>query len=158
MRIAVITGASQGLGLAAATKLAEKGYRVILTARDRTKLEAAAAPLGGNAECEALDVADQGSVDRFFADLRERRGRLDVLINNAGRIYPEAGGLDTPAAKLAEAIDNNELSAWRMMQQALPLMAAGNYGRVVNVSSGMGAFDDMGAGFVAYSASKTPLD
>src|SRR5436305_548418 len=80
---------------------------------------------GCNAECEALDVADQDSVDRFFAGLRERRGRLDVLINNAGRIYPEAGGLDTPAAKLAEAIDNNALSAWRMMQQALPMMAAG---------------------------------
>src|SRR3954447_1355859 len=144
MRIAVITGASQGLGPPAADKPAEKGYRVVLTGRDRARLEAAAAPLGGNAECEALDVADQGSVDRFFADLRERRGRLDVLINNAGRIYPEAGGLDTPAAKLAEAIDNNALSAWRMMQQALPIMAAGHFRRVVNVFFRHGAVRNKG--------------
>ena len=105
-------------------------------------------------------MADATSVATFFGWLEERHGRLDVVVNNAGRVY---GGhastlLETDPVVVLEAIQNNAIGAFRMMQRALPMMAQCGYGRIVNVSSGMGALTDMGSGAVPYRASKTTLN
>ena len=162
MRIAVITGATQGIGLETARMLAGAGQHIIVTGRSEDAIAGAVDAVGaaGSVEGHVLDVADDTSVDAFFAWLTERHGRIDTLVNNAGRIYGAhgAGLANSDADRIAEAVDNNALGAWRMMRQALPIMNRQGYGRVVNVSSGMGARTDMGAGAVPYRVSKTALN
>ncbi|MEM9435636.1 MAG: SDR family NAD(P)-dependent oxidoreductase [Pseudomonadota bacterium] len=159
MRIAVITGAARGLGRETARQLSAQGLHVILTGRNATALEAAAAQLK-NAKWRVLDVGSDTSVKQFFEWLKTTHDRLDVLVNNAGRIYGGHGSsvCDTTPDTLMEAISNNAIGAFRMMQMALPMMEENGYGRVVNVSSGMGALTDMGLGAVPYRVSKTTLN
>ncbi|MCB1516702.1 MAG: SDR family NAD(P)-dependent oxidoreductase [Hyphomicrobiaceae bacterium] len=161
-RIALITGASQGLGLETARALARQGMSVIVTGRSPEKLATAKADLDkdGTIFTHELDVADQASVDRLFAWLKTEFGRLDVLVNNAGRIYPDLPGRITelPASTVLDAINNNSMSAYRMIQQALPMMNDAGHGRIVNLSSGLGALSDMGGGTVAYRITKTAMN
>jgi len=159
MQIAVITGAAKGLGLGTARQLSERGFFVILTGRSGEALEAATGALQ-NAECRVLDVADKGSVSAFFDWLKVTHGRLDVLVKNAGRVYGghEQSILTTAPGTLAEALSNNAIGAFTMMQHALPIMTEQGFGRIVNVSSGMGALTDMGSGAVPYCVSKTALN
>ncbi|MCB9994707.1 MAG: SDR family NAD(P)-dependent oxidoreductase [Hyphomicrobiaceae bacterium] len=161
-RIALITGASQGLGLETARALARQGMAVIITGRDAKKLAAAKADLDkdGTVFTHELDIADQQSVDRLFAWLEAEFGRLDILVNNAGRIYPGLPGRITelPATDVLDAINNNAMSAYRMIQKGLPMMNGAGYGRIVNLSSGMGALNGMGGGTVAYRISKTAMN
>ncbi len=160
MKVAVITGAAQGLGFETARRLAALGHRVVVTGRDPKALAEASQSIGEAAEWRVLDVSDDASVETFFDWLRSTHGRLDVLVNNAGRIYGGhgAGLAGTDTQTLAEAINNNALGAYRMLREALPIMAAHGYGRVVNVSSGMGALSDMGSGAIPYRVSKTALN
>jgi len=160
MQIAVITGASQGLGFETARQLAAKGMYVILTGRNEDALSDALGRIEGSAEYRVLDVADDAVVTEFFTWLKTTHGRLDVLVNNAGRVYGAHGATlnNTEPKVLGEAINNNAVGAYRMMRAALPLMSANGYGRIVNVSSGMGALNDMGSGAIPYRVSKTALN
>jgi NAD(P)-dependent dehydrogenase (short-subunit alcohol dehydrogenase family) len=161
-KVAVVTGASRGLGLETCRVLAEKGLDVVLTARAEDMIASALKALGepANVAGHVLDVSDDGSVDAFFDWLRQDRGRIDVLVNNAGRVYGGWGRnfASTDVLSIAEAVDNNAIGAFRTIRRALPLMNARNYGRVVNVSSGMGQLSDMNGGAIPYRLSKTALN
>ncbi|WP_404402030.1 SDR family NAD(P)-dependent oxidoreductase [Pelagibacterium halotolerans] len=160
-RIAVVTGAAQGIGLETCRQLAHVGVHVVLTARRQEQIAGALATLNHpNIEGHMLDPSDDASVAAFFHWLDDTHGRLDILVNNAGRLYnAERDRPDGPSADIIlEAIDNNAMSAWRMIQRALPIMSANGYGRIVNVSSGMGALTDMGGGSIPYRVSKTALN
>lgn len=163
-RIALVTGANRGLGLGTAHALAAQGYHVLVAARDAARAAEAAAAVqaaGGSAEALELDVASDASVEAAFAALRARHGRLDVLVNNAGAIFEanlHVNPLQIPAEVLATAFQTNTLGAWRTMAQALPMMNAAGYGRVVNVSSGMGGLTEMGSGWPAYRLSKAAMN
>jgi len=158
--VAVVTGASQGIGLELVKQLAERDFQVILTARSAESVEKglAALPQLETVTGRVLDVSEDASVAAFFDWLDNEYGRLDVLINNAGRIYGYDYGIDTASELILEAINNNALSAWRTGALALPLMNQQGYGRVVNVSSGMGAMTDMGTGAIPYRLSKTTMN
>lgn len=160
MTTAVITGAAQGLGLETARQLAARGMDVVVTARDADRAAKAAAGIGDEARSAALDVASQSSVDALFDRLADEGATLGVVVNAAGRIYGAYSepGLGPSADEMAEAIDNNALGAWRVMQRAIPLMQAARGGNIVNVSSGMGALTDMGSGAMAYRVSKTVMN
>ncbi len=161
-RIAVVTGAGQGLGLETCRLLAAQDHRVVLTARREAAVGRGLSSLGGvdGVEGRVLDVSQQASVDGFFQWLMGDHGRIDVLVNNAGRVYGgnEESLEETTAERIGEAVDNNALSAWRMIQRALPAMNAAGYGRIVNVSSGMGGLTEMGSGAVPYRLSKTAMN
>lgn len=159
MRVAVITGAAQGIGLEVARQLSEQGYQVVLTGRNAEALRTAAKQVQA-ADWHVLDVNADASVGAFFDWLTATHDRLDVLVNNAGRLYGGHGAsfMDTNPATLLEAISNNAIGACRMMQAAMPMMVQQGYGRIVNVSSGMGALSDMGSGAVPYRVSKTTLN
>lgn len=168
-RIAIVTGANRGLGRQSSRELAQQGYRVVLTARDGAKGEAAAAELraeGLDVRAAVLDVSSDGSVEAFAREVLADLPRVDVLVNNAGAIFEatndrEDEGSADPFVVSADAVlrsvDTNALGAYRMLRAVLPRMNAAGYGRVVNVSSGMGALHDMGSGWPAYRISKAAL-
>jgi NAD(P)-dependent dehydrogenase (short-subunit alcohol dehydrogenase family) len=152
-RVALVTGANRGIGLAVAEGLAQRGFRTVLTARDVDAATEAAAGIGGDVMPRRLDVTDPASI----ADVAAELDRLDVLVNNAGILYdtwqrPSDADLD----QVREALEVNLLGAWRTTQAMLPLMGAG--GRIVNVSSGAGSLTGMGPGTPAYGVSKAALN
>lgn len=163
--IAVVTGAYRGLGLETCRQLAERGYRVVLTARREAEGRAAADGLarrGLDVRFHALDVTDADSVRRLADQLRAEHGRIECLVNNAG-IFPdpEPGGeaasvfradLDT----VRRGFETNTLGPLLLCQALIPLMAG--RGRVVNVSSGMGQLSDMNGCCPGYRLSKTALN
>lgn len=169
-RIAIVTGANRGLGLEACRQLATRGLRVVLTARDGAKAEAAAASLHaqglGQVEAAVLDVSSDQSVAAFAERTLAGLPRVDVLVNNAGAIFEstherDEQGAASPWVVSAEtvlrAVDTNTLGAYRMLARVMPRMNEAGYGRVVNVTSGMGALTDMNGGWPAYRISKTAL-
>lgn len=161
-RLAVITGAATGIGLETARVLASRGHHVIVTARSQERIAAALDALGHPYEVEGhvLDVADDASVAAFFDWLATEQDHLDILINNAARSHGLYGKsfAETKPADLIETLDNNAVSAFRMIGKALPLMNARGYGRIVNVSSSAGALASLNARIAAYRISKVTMN
>jgi NAD(P)-dependent dehydrogenase (short-subunit alcohol dehydrogenase family) len=168
-RVAVVTGANRGIGFEISRQLAQRGYAVILTARDPAKGRAAVRVLareGLDVTFHQLDVTDTAGIKRFARHLRRKVGRLDVLVNNAG-IYLEGGYVDDrlPESIFDESIDKvrvtmetNLYGPYQLCQALIPLMREGGYGRVVNVSSRSGQLNEMGGREAAYRMSKAALN
>lgn len=157
-RAAIVTGGSSGIGLAIARALGEDGYALTLSARRPDKLESAVEGLVGEgleAAAKAADVSDEEQVRDLFADHRERHGRLDVLVNNAG--VGIGGPLEEiETKKLDMQLDVNLRSYVIATREALPLLkqAGGEHGKalIVNTASIAGKG---GQGWLAvYSATK----
>jgi NAD(P)-dependent dehydrogenase (short-subunit alcohol dehydrogenase family) len=161
-RVAVVTGANRGIGREVARQLAVRGDLVVLGSRDLAKGERAAAELardGAEVLPRRLDVTDPASVERLAAELADRSGRLDVLVNNAAILYDtwqRATGADLGVVE--QALRTNLLGAWRTVQAFLPLLRASGHARVVNVSSEAGSLASMGAVAPAYNVSKAALN
>lgn len=168
-KIAVVTGANRGLGLAAVAALALRGYRVFLTTRDLDNARPAHRKLtemGLNVELHPLDVADPLSRSEFCRLLHETVGRLDVLINNAAVMLDtvKRGGSEEigsaqeiPVETVALCMETNVYGPYDLIQKLAPLMRKGRYGRIVNVSSGLGQLQEMGGNWPGYRISKTAL-
>lgn len=159
-RTALVTGANRGIGLEVCRQLAHKGLDVVLTARDPALGRAAAEALGAAGapvRFEPLDVADPAAVAALAARLAADGVRVDVLVNNAG-VYPDGRLLDTAPDAMAEALAVNCRGAFHCCRAFVPGMVAAGYGRVVNVSSGAGSFDDGIPGPAAYGISKAALN
>jgi NAD(P)-dependent dehydrogenase (short-subunit alcohol dehydrogenase family) len=173
MDIALITGATRGLGFATAAQLGRRGVRVVLGARDPESGERAAATLrahGADATALELDVTDDNAVRAAAEVLRAEHGRIDILVNNAG-ILPEAaaahrvtGPMDV--AMFRETFATNLFGVVATTAAFLPLLLAAPRGRIVNVSSTMGSLADQadpasgyyGVVVPAYQASKAALN
>jgi NAD(P)-dependent dehydrogenase (short-subunit alcohol dehydrogenase family) len=159
-RVALVSGGNRGLGLEVARRLAEDGYRVVIGSRDPARGDGAAHDVGERATACQLDVTDPESIEACISTIEERFGRLDVLVNNAGI---EGGGWSTNATDVdlddvRDTLETNLFGAWSLTQAALPLMRKNGYGRIVNLSSGMGQLSDMGGHAPAYRISKTGLN
>ncbi|HYY33170.1 MAG TPA: SDR family oxidoreductase [Gaiellaceae bacterium] len=159
-RVALVSGGNRGLGREVAKELAELGYRVVIGARDLSRGEEAAREIGNGAAARRLDVTDEDSIQSTIRSIDDDFERLDVLVNNAG---VEGGGWSTNAVDVdlddvRDTLETNLYGAWRLTQAALPLMRRNGYGRIVNLSSGMGQLDDMGGHAPGYRISKTSLN
>ena len=161
-RVALVTGANRGIGRAIAGGLAQRGLTVLLTARQPEQAAAAAASLaqqGLSVASHALDVTDPESVAAIAAWVAAEYDRLDVLVNNAGAYYDtDQAAISADLAIVQAALEVNLLGPWRLCEAFVPLMLRQGYGRIVNVSSGGGAFAEAGAGTPAYSVSKAGLN
>jgi 3-oxoacyl-[acyl-carrier protein] reductase len=136
-RVALVTAASRGLGLASARALAAEGMSLVICARGSKQLEAAANDLrarGARVEALSLDVSQPEAAEQLIDLVEQKFGRLDVLVNNAGG--PPPGGF----AKVGDtdwerAFQLTLMSAVRLVRQALPMLTASGQGRVINIVS-----------------------
>jgi 3-oxoacyl-[acyl-carrier protein] reductase len=155
-RAVVITGASRGIGRAAASLFAAEGARLLLVARGEAAVReaaAGAARLGSpDARPLALDVAAAGAAERIIAEARDAFGRLDVLVNNVGGSRGDPG-VDASDAEWGEVLDINLLAAVRLCRAAVPMLRESR-GAIVNVTS---IFGREWGGAVSYNAAKAAL-
>jgi uncharacterized protein len=145
--VAVVTGASSGIGEAIARELTRRGYRCVLLARRRERLEALAAELGG--EFEVADVMERAELERAAAAILERHPRLDVLVNNAG-IPGRADFLTLDGDRIEAVMRTNYFGGVWLTRALEPALQAGSH--VVNVVSVAGTVAFAPAG--PYAASK----
>lgn len=158
-RIALITGASRGLGAAAALAYASEGAHCVLVARTVGGLEAVddrIKAIGGAATLVPLDVTDGPGIDRLGAALHERFGRLDVLLGNAGVLgtLSPVGHIEPKTFEQVMAV--NVIANWRLIRSMDPLLRASDAGRAIFVTSGVAR--RVVPYWGAYAASKAALD
>jgi NAD(P)-dependent dehydrogenase (short-subunit alcohol dehydrogenase family) len=157
-KVALVTGASRGLGEGAARALAEAGAAVMLVARNgglAAKVAGDIVAKGTRVEGLACDVSDYAAIQRLVGDTRARLGGIDILVNNAGVIEPIAEVATSDPAVWAENISINLVGAYHVLRAVLPDMLAAGGGTIINVSSGA-AYRPL-EGWSAYCAGKAGL-
>lgn len=156
-RVAVITGASKGLGKAMAQALAAEGARIALVSRDQALLEAVAAEIGaagGEARVFPADVADEDQVRRATEAIAAAFGKVHILINNAG-INLRKPITEFTLKEWHHVMDTNVTAAFLMCRAIIPHMTGQGYGRILNMTSTMSRVSLPGR--AAYAASKAAL-
>lgn len=156
-RIALVTGASQGIGRAVAIELARSGAVLALAARNIDKLREVASLIqstGGTAEAFALDVADEASIKACGKAVIGRFGKIEILVNNAG-ITRDGLSMRMRRADWDDVLTTNLTGAFLMAQAAMPSMLKHRWGRIINITSVVGETGQ--AGQANYAASKAGL-
>jgi len=157
-RIAVVTGGSRGIGSAIARELAASGATIVVNyvkgAEAASGIVAQIEAAGGSAHAEQGDVADHDSVEAMFARIKERYGRLDVLVNNAGILR------DRTFKKMSindwhEVISTNLTSVMSCCHFGVPMLLENGWGRIINISSFVGQLGNFGQ--ANYSAAKAGI-
>jgi NAD(P)-dependent dehydrogenase (short-subunit alcohol dehydrogenase family) len=160
--VIVVTGGNRGIGYEICRQLVERGAQVVLTARKPEAGEQAVKKLAAqnlSARFHPLDVTGLESIAALREFLERTFGHLDVLINNAGIITDEgASGLEVKLATVRATLETNTLGPVHLAQTLAPLLKRSRGGRIVNMSSGMGALSDMEGGYAAYRISKAALN
>lgn len=168
-KVAIVTGANRGIGFETCKQLAKKGFQTILTSRDEQKGLAACQQLqdeGLSVQFYPLDVSDPASINNIQEFIKKEYRQCDVLVNNAG-IFPDsvnasASGwpsvFDVPIEMMRTAMEVNVYGPMLLCQAFIPLMKKNHYGRIVNLSSGMGQLTYMGGRCPAYRISKTSIN
>lgn len=159
-RTVLVTGANRGIGLAAARLLARRGLRVVLTARRMEDAVEAARAIEAerlDVRAEEIDLASEASVQACAAGLARAGIEVDALVNN-GAVLSEGDVLTTSSGDFRRAVEVNLLGALWCCRAFVPGMVARNHGRVVNVSSGWGAFSEGLDGPASYAITKAALN
>jgi NAD(P)-dependent dehydrogenase (short-subunit alcohol dehydrogenase family) len=157
-KIILVTGANKGIGLEICRQLAEQNHKVILTARDAEKAKKALKKLPDTVQFLKMDVTQLESFEKTKIFIQETYGRLDVLINNAAIIGSGKGVDKVGMDEIRTVMETNFFGPLQLIQSLLPLLEKSNDGRIINISSGMGALHEIGAGYAAYRLSKTALN
>jgi NAD(P)-dependent dehydrogenase (short-subunit alcohol dehydrogenase family) len=158
-KIAFVTGANKGIGFEIVRQLPQRGFHVVLTARNRDAGERAVSKLGGDISWQLLDVSDDASIERAAKQFGDKHDHLDVLVNNAG-IYPDEGVniLTIEREQLVATFQTNAFGALRVVQAFLPYLKKAGSARVINISSGYGELDGLSADVPSYCLSKLTLN
>ena len=167
-KVAIITGANRGLGLGVAQALYSQGFDLVLIGRDSKAYEPLIAQFNlksPRAKFFEMDLSKNESQKEFESWLKLNYKSWHLLINNAGVLLDgkvsdaEEAHSDKISLKVfRETYEVNVLAPFRLMQIVVPKMKEQNYGRIVNVSSGMGALNNMSGGWPAYRSSKAALN
>lgn len=145
-KIALITGASDGIGKETARQLAEKGVRVILGSRNLDKGQSVVDDFkrqGLEVELVQLDTTLEDSVEKAATEIDGRHGRLDILINNAGVAFDRGSLTQLSVQDLIATYETNVFGTFRVIQSFLPLLKRSPHGRIVNISSGLASLINM---------------
>ena len=137
-RIVLVTGASSGIGRAAALQLGGRGAHVVAAARRRAEAQDTVDRIvaaGGSGEYVALDLADAGSVEALFSEIMSRHGRLDGAFNNAGVEVDAAALPDMPLAAFDEVFGTNVRGTWLCLGHEMRIMRAQGHGAIVSTAS-----------------------
>src|SRR5689334_11128367 len=156
-RVALVTGASQGIGHAIALRLASAGVNVAVAARNQEKLDALVQQItaaGGKASAFGLDVAEEEQIKSVFKNVIAQLGKIDILVNNAG-ITRDQLVMRMKRADWDAVLNTNLTSAYLCTQQAISSMLKQRWGRIINISSVFGQTGQ--AGQANYAASKAGL-
>lgn len=167
--IALVTGATDGIGKETARQLAETGVRVLLGARSIEKGSGVLKEfesLGVNAEIIQLDICDEASVQKAYEQIKAQYGYLDILINNASIAVDRGPLSELPVEDLITTFETNVFGTFRVTQAFLPLLKKSTHGRIVNVTSSLGSLSSMtdetspyyDVLIPAYAASKTAVN
>jgi NAD(P)-dependent dehydrogenase (short-subunit alcohol dehydrogenase family) len=158
--IVLITGATRGIGFAAAKQLAARGARVIIASRDMARAEKATQQVGGTTEAIQLDITDDASLRGAAELIHKRHGRLDVLANNSAVLLDNSASLLSLKPEILRAtLETNLIGTFRVTLAMLPLLKQSRAPRIINVSSGAGQLDGEAQAWApAYSISKTALN
>ncbi|MDH5538491.1 MAG: SDR family oxidoreductase [Rhizobacter sp.] len=155
-KVAWITGAGTGIGLAGARALAQSGAVVVMSGRREGVLAAEAARIraeGGSAEVEVLDVSDAGAVERVAGAILSRHGRIDILLNSAGLNTPNRFWKNQTVEGWRKVVGVNLDGSYCTIHAVLPAMRARKDGLIINISSWAGVFHPKLTG-PAYNGSK----
>jgi NAD(P)-dependent dehydrogenase (short-subunit alcohol dehydrogenase family) len=160
-RVALVTGASQGIGEGIARALHASGAKVALLARNAARLQGVTDSLGNTAFAAVGDVTDAASLARAVAAAEEALGPIDILVNNAGGLHSTTGELFRPFEQVPDedwvgTWELNVLSAVRTSRLLAPGMAARGWGRIINISSESGSQPDPVA--IEYASAKGALN
>jgi NAD(P)-dependent dehydrogenase (short-subunit alcohol dehydrogenase family) len=158
-RVALVTGASRGIGRAAAIAYAEAGAHVVAMARTTGALEElddAIQAVGGSATLVPADLADAGAIERLGPALLQRWGKLDIFLANAGILGPLSPLTHASPKEWAKVFDINVTANWRLLKSIEPALQASDAGRVIMLSSG--AAHSCRAYWGPYSISKAALE
>lgn len=156
-RVAIVTGASRGIGKAIAARLAKEGRHVVLVARSEgplSDLKASIESAGGSASVRAVDVADRSAMAAAIESVAEESGRIDILVNNAG-ITKDGLALRMTDEDWDAVLSTNLTSAFVAIRAAARSMMRGKFGRIVNIGSTSGVVGN--AGQANYAAAKAGL-
>ena len=155
-QVAVVTGAGSGLGLAIAKKLHRDGARVALLDLNETALQGAAEEVGPNVHPFKLDLTKQGQVEAVVAQIVERFGRIDILVNSAGVTgATNIKSHEVDPVNVRFVFEVNFMASFFTSRAVLPVMLKQNYGRILHISSIAGK--EGNAGMLAYSSSKAAV-
>jgi NAD(P)-dependent dehydrogenase (short-subunit alcohol dehydrogenase family) len=162
-RVVVVTGANRGIGHEICNQLARLDLIVVLTSRqEKDGLEAVANfnKRELSVRYHPLDVTSPTQILKFTDFLSKEFGRCDCLVNNAGILLDIKDGnlLNTDLATVRQTMETNVYGPYLLCQAMVPLMKKNNYGRIVNISSGLGQLNEMGSGYTAYRMSKTAIN
>jgi 3-oxoacyl-[acyl-carrier protein] reductase len=153
-RVAIVTGASYGIGQAVARGLVQEGAKVAICARNAEQLEQTAKELGPNVLAVQADMSKTSDIERFFAQTLEQFGKLDILVNNAGGTHLSQL-LDLPDEAWQENINVNLFGVIRCSRLVIPHMRKQKWGRIINLSSIFGK--QPGTGMIDYNATKAAV-
>lgn len=154
-KVAVVTGASLGIGIAIAQRFVNDDYAVVIVGRTADRLRDTARMLGENVTPEVGDVSSRSDVERIAEAIRQRHNRVDVLVNNAGLL--ETIPLGTPLDKAEEIFDRvvgASLKGSFLMAHALIPMITAPGGRIINIGSIVAASGGSATGYTAYTPAK----
>ncbi len=154
-RVVLVSGASEGIGRAVGAAYAREGARVILSARRANRLQPAVDEIGGGAEGIPADLTRAAEVDALIAEIRERYGRLDVLVNNLGAVVEFGGFEDLSDEAWNLSWDVNVMSSVRLARGTLPLLLESDRPRVLFIGS-LGAKQPTGM-WPHYNATKAAM-
>ncbi|MFQ5915156.1 MAG: SDR family oxidoreductase [Nitrospinota bacterium] len=161
-KVAVVTGGNRGIGFEICRQLAQAGVTVVLTARDEKKGKGACGRLRRenlDVHYHRLDVTDAKSVRDLAGYIKKEFGGFDILVNNAAVLLDgDRSGLDVEMETVRETMETNLYGPLGVSQGLIPLMKKRRSGRIVNVSSYVGAIAHLGGGYPAYRLSKASLN
>jgi 3-oxoacyl-[acyl-carrier protein] reductase len=136
-RVAIVTGGAQGIGLAVANRILASGGRVAIWDRDRALLDATVKEIADadGVAGFAVDIADIGAVEAGTKQTMDRFGKIDILVNNAAIVGPNAATWEYPPEAFRDVVNVGLIGTFYCCRTVVPHMIAANYGRIVNLSS-----------------------